>query len=60
VLLMEHISRWSLKDEGMPIAVIITVEDPRQDPKADVLAMIRAEAPNKYATQLVTPTLLRV
>lgn len=60
VLLMEHVSRWSLKDEGMPIAAIITVEDPRRDPKVDVLAMIRNEVPNKYVTQLATPVALRV
>lgn len=59
-LLLEHESRWSLKDQGLPVAAVITVEDPREEKGVDVLAAIRTEVPGRYATQLATPTVLKV
>lgn len=59
-LLMEHESRWTLKDKSLPIAAVVTVEDPREDPDIDVLAAIRKEVPNQYQATLAAPVALRV
>lgn len=59
-LLMEHESRWTLKDTELPIAAVVTVEDPRQDPDIDLLAAVRAEVPNRYKATLAVPVPLRV
>ncbi len=59
-LLMEHESRWTLKDKSLPVAAVLTVEDPRNDPQIDILAAIRTEVPNQYRTTLATPVALRV
>ena len=59
-LVMEHESRWSLQDNELPVAAVITVEDPREDPGVDILAAIRTEVPNRYQTQLATAVILKV
>ncbi|MDM8005904.1 MAG: S8 family peptidase [Phycisphaerae bacterium] len=58
-LIVEHESRWTLKDDQMPIAIVITVEDPRPNGGVDVPASIRAEAPAQFRTQLVSPVRIR-
>ncbi len=58
--LMEHESRWNKKDKSLPVAVVLTVEDPRADAKTDILEQIRQEMPNRYRAQLVAPVTIRI
>lgn len=52
-VLIAHESRWTLKNPQTRFAVVISVEDPKNDPEIDIYAAIRSEIPNKYQNELV-------
>ena len=51
-ILVAHESRWNLRYPKTKFAVIVTVEDPQNDPDIDIYAAIRQEEPIKYRTEL--------
>jgi hypothetical protein len=51
-ILIAHESRWTLKNPNTKYAVVITIEDPRDDSNIDIHAAIRNEAPNRYQSEL--------
>jgi hypothetical protein len=51
-VLIAHESRWTLRNPNTKYAVVITIEDPKNDPKIDIHAAIRNEAPNRYQSEL--------
>ena len=55
-----HESRWTLKNPKTKFAVVVTVEDPKNDPEVDILASIRSECPNKYQNVLQVSNRLKV
>lgn len=59
-LRLEHSSRWSLSEQQLPFAAVITVSDPHRDTAVDIHASVRAEAPNKYQTVLQNNLRVRI
>ncbi len=51
-VLIAHESRWTLKNPNTKYAVVITIEDPKNDPSIDIHAAIRSESPNRYQSEL--------
>lgn len=51
-ILVAHESRWTLRNPNTKFAVVVTVEDPKNDPDIDIYAAIRQEEPVKYRTEL--------
>lgn len=51
-ILVAHESRWTLRNPNTKFAVVVTVEDPENDPNIDIYSAIRQEEPVKYRTEL--------
>ena len=51
-ILIAHESRWTLRNPNTKYAVVVTIEDPKNDPDIDIHAAIRNEAPNRYQSEL--------
>lgn len=51
-LLIEHESRWRLREEALPFAALISIVDPRTDQRVDIRNMIETEVPNRYTLEL--------
>jgi hypothetical protein len=43
-----------LKNPKTKFAVVISVEDPKNDPDIDIFSAVRSEIPNKYKNELGT------
>ncbi len=51
-LRIEHGSRWTLREQHLPFAAVITVSDPYREDHIDIHTSVRTEVPNKYQTVL--------
>lgn len=51
-LVVEQVSRWTLKDPNTRYGVAITISDPRRESGIDIAAMLQNEVPNRYSTQV--------
>ena len=51
-LVIEQISRWTLKNPNTRYGVAITISDPRKETGIDIAAMLQNEVPNRYSTQI--------
>lgn len=59
-LRLEHSSRWTLREQHLPFAAVITVSDPHRDTTVDIHAAVRAAAPNRYQTVLQNNLRVRI
>ena len=59
-VVVEHVSRWKLKEESMKFALVLSVEDPQSDSNIDIYQAIRTEIPNKYQNELVLANTIRL
>lgn len=59
ILVVEHLSRWKLKDPKVRFGAVITVFDPKKEASIDIYKHIRTEVPNRYTNNLdVTNTII--
>lgn len=59
-VLIAHESRWTLRNPNTKFAIVITVEDPKNDPNIDIYSAIRTEIPNKYRAELGIKERIRI
>jgi len=59
-VLVAHESRWNLKNPKTKFAIVITVEDPKNDPIIDIYQAIRNEVPNRYKQELKINERIRI
>jgi hypothetical protein len=59
-ILIAHESRWTLRNPITKYAVVITIEDPKNDSNIDIHAAIRTEAPNRYQSELGVRERIRI
>ncbi|MEQ1788801.1 MAG: hypothetical protein ABL857_00005, partial [Rickettsiales bacterium] len=60
-VLVAHESRWTLKNSKTKFAVVISIEDPANDPNIDIIKSIRSEAPaNKFKNELKVRERIRI
>ncbi len=59
-ILIAHESRWTLKNPKTKYAVVVTIEDPQNDPNIDIHNAIRNEAPNRYQSELGVQERLKI
>jgi hypothetical protein len=59
-ILIAHESRWTLRNPITKYAVVITIEDPKNDSSIDIHAAIRNEAPNRYQSELGVRERIRI
>lgn len=57
---LEQITRWNLKDVKTPFGMVLTLFDPKRDPKVDIYSMLQNEVPNRYQTELKVRSQLRL
>lgn len=57
---VEQITRWRLKEENTKFGLLLTIIDPKNDPKIDIYSSIQSDVPNRYATEITSDVLIRI
>lgn len=59
-LVIEHRSRWKLRNAETPFAAVVSIIDPKSEPSVDISAYVQNAVPNRYSSATRVAERLRV